>query len=90
MAEDLRQQILGLYDDYLSADGKAVRYKAMAQDPRFWAYVDATAELQKVRGGRQGEGEGGGRGGIEWGYVNEGREKGGMQNFWGGGRFCYG
>jgi hypothetical protein len=50
VAEDLRQQILGLYDEYLSADGKTVRYKAMAQDPRFWEYVDATAELQKVLG----------------------------------------
>jgi hypothetical protein len=49
VAEDLRGRILLLYDKYLSADGKAVRYKALKQDPAFWEYVDATAELQRVR-----------------------------------------
>jgi hypothetical protein len=49
VAEDLRGRILALYDKYLSADGKAVRYKALKQDPEFWSYVDATAELQRVR-----------------------------------------
>jgi hypothetical protein len=49
VAEDLRGRILALYDKYLSADGKAVRYKALKQDPAFWEYVDATAELQRVR-----------------------------------------
>lgn len=51
VAEDLRGRILALYDKYLSADGKAVRYKALKQDPAFWEYVDATAELQRVSGG---------------------------------------
>lgn len=50
VAEDLRGRILLLYDKYLSPDGKAVRYKALKQDPAFWEYVDATAELQRVRG----------------------------------------
>jgi len=48
VAEDLRGRILALYDKYLSGDGRAVRYKALKQDPAFWEYVDATAELQKV------------------------------------------
>lgn len=48
VAEDLRGRILALYDKYLSADGKSVRYKALKQDPAFWEYVDATAELQRV------------------------------------------
>lgn len=48
VAEDLRGRILALYDKHLSTDGKAVRYKALKQDPAFWEYVDATAELQRV------------------------------------------
>eukprot|EP00775_Hariotina_reticulata_P010520 gene10520-10680_t len=48
VAEDLRARILALYDKYLTANGKAVRYKALKQDPEFWSYVDATAELQRV------------------------------------------
>jgi hypothetical protein len=53
VAEDLRQQILALYDAHLSPDGRRVSYSGMQQDPRFWRYVDATAELQWVcfRGG---------------------------------------
>jgi hypothetical protein len=51
VAEDLRGRILALYDKYLSPDGKAVRYRVLKQDPAFWEYVDATAELQRVRGG---------------------------------------
>jgi hypothetical protein len=50
VAEDLRARILGLYDKHLSADGRTVGYGAMRRDPAFWSYVDATAELQRVRG----------------------------------------
>lgn len=49
VAEELRGRILALYDKYLSADGKSVQYKALRADPAFWEYVDATAELQRVR-----------------------------------------
>ena len=45
---DLRGKILGLYDAHLSADGKKVDYEALAKDPLFGQYADATAELQKV------------------------------------------
>lgn len=48
VAEDLRSQILGLYDKHLSKDGRFVDYGAMREDPAFWAYVNATAELQRV------------------------------------------
>ena len=48
VAEELRGRILALYDKYLSPDGKGVRYSALRQDPAFWEYVDATAELQRV------------------------------------------
>jgi hypothetical protein len=48
VAEDLRARILALYDKHLSADGRAVSYAALKQDPEFWEYVDATAELQRV------------------------------------------
>jgi hypothetical protein len=48
VAEDLRARILALYDKHLSADGRAVSYAALKQDPEFWDYVDATAELQRV------------------------------------------
>jgi hypothetical protein len=51
VAEDLRQQILALYDAHLSPDGRRVSYSGMQQDPRFWQYVDATAELQWVCSG---------------------------------------
>ena len=47
--EALRQVILHLYDAYLAPDGKAVNYKRLAKDPAFQDYVNATAELQKVR-----------------------------------------
>lgn len=47
--EALRQVILHLYDAYLAPDGKAVNYKRLAADPIFKDYVNATAELQKVR-----------------------------------------
>lgn len=50
MAEDLRARILALYDKHLSPDGSRVGYGAMRRDPDFWAYADATAELQRVRG----------------------------------------
>ncbi|KAI8470738.1 MAG: glutaredoxin-like protein [Monoraphidium minutum] len=48
VAEDLRAQILGLYEAHLSKDGRAVSYRAMRDDPGFWRYADATAELQRV------------------------------------------
>lgn len=48
VSEDLRGRILALYDRHLSADGRAVNYSAMREDPLFWQYVDATAELQQV------------------------------------------
>ncbi|WIA08629.1 hypothetical protein OEZ85_008058 [Tetradesmus obliquus] len=48
VAEELRGRILALYDKHLSADGRAVSYAALKQDPEFWEYVDATAELQRV------------------------------------------
>ena len=47
--EALRQVILHLYDAYLAPDGKAVNYKSLAKDLIFKDYVNATAELQKVR-----------------------------------------
>ena len=47
--EALRQVILHLYDAYLAPDGKAVNYKSLAKVPTFKDYVNATAELQKVR-----------------------------------------
>jgi hypothetical protein len=52
VAEELRGRMLSLYERHLSADGKAVSYKALKRDPAFWEYVDATAELQRVREGR--------------------------------------
>lgn len=48
VAEDLRSQILGLYDAHLSKDGRSVSYGGMRKDPAFWRYVDTTAELQRV------------------------------------------
>ncbi|KAF6263701.1 hypothetical protein COO60DRAFT_1635064 [Scenedesmus sp. NREL 46B-D3] len=48
VAGELRARILALYDKHLSADGRAVSYAALKQDPEFWDYVDATAELQRV------------------------------------------
>ena len=48
VSESLRQIILHLYDKHLAADGKALNYDALAQDPVFKTYVNATAELQKV------------------------------------------
>jgi hypothetical protein len=50
VAEDLRARIVALYDRHLSPDGRNVGYGAMRRDPDFWAYVDAAAELQRVRG----------------------------------------
>eukprot|EP00955_Chlamydomonas_euryale_P011908 127972-Chlamydomonas_euryale.AAC.1 len=50
VATELRSLILELYERHLSADGRSVSYKAMKTDPLFRRYVDATAELQAVRG----------------------------------------
>lgn len=44
----LRGLILELYDAHLSPDGRTVDYRALKSDARFKAFVDATAELQKV------------------------------------------
>ncbi|KXZ42590.1 hypothetical protein GPECTOR_132g602 [Gonium pectorale] len=49
VASSLRSLILQLYDDHLSPDGKVLRYGALRADPRFGAFVAATAELQQLR-----------------------------------------
>ncbi|PNH06292.1 hypothetical protein TSOC_007355 [Tetrabaena socialis] len=51
VAASLRGRILELYDTHLSGDGRSVSYGALRADPRFAAFVDATAELQKVEAG---------------------------------------
>ena len=51
MSQGLRQIILKLYDKHLAADGKALNYSALHQDPVFPQYVNATAELQRVNVG---------------------------------------
>lgn len=48
VAEELRLRILELYDKHLSPDGRGVSYKKIKTDPKFWEFVDATAELQQV------------------------------------------
>ena len=48
MSEGLRQLTLQLYDEHLTADGKALNYEALRKDPMFKSYANATAELQKV------------------------------------------
>lgn len=48
VGESVRALILTLYDKHLSPDGKKVAYAALKVDPNFRAFVDATAELQKV------------------------------------------
>ena len=48
VSADLRGRILDLYDAHLSPDGRAVDYAGIATDPRFTAYVNASAELQRV------------------------------------------
>ena len=47
ISESLRHIILRLYDKHLAADGKALNYQALKEDPVFRIYVNATAELQK-------------------------------------------
>lgn len=42
----LRRILLQLYDEHMSADGKAINYKAMAEDRLFQRFVVATTELQ--------------------------------------------
>jgi hypothetical protein len=49
VAEGLRARILVLFEAHLAPDGRAVSYAAMKADPAFWEYVDASAELQRVR-----------------------------------------
>ncbi|GFR43319.1 hypothetical protein Agub_g4387 [Astrephomene gubernaculifera] len=48
VAASLRQLILELYATHLSPDGRSVSYGALRSDPRFAAFVAATAELQQV------------------------------------------
>ena len=48
VAEVLRQIILRLFDKHLADDGKSVKYGALAEDPDFWLFATATAELQGV------------------------------------------
>jgi hypothetical protein len=46
IAQDLRKQILVLYNDFLSPDGNHVDYKGMGASEAFQRYVAATAQLQ--------------------------------------------
>uniref|UniRef100_A0A8B9R3S4 Uncharacterized LOC103034156 n=1 Tax=Astyanax mexicanus TaxID=7994 RepID=A0A8B9R3S4_ASTMX len=47
-SEALRNLILKLYSDYLSADGKSVDYKSMSQSPCFEHYCELAVQLQRV------------------------------------------
>ncbi|XP_008327060.1 uncharacterized protein LOC103392260 [Cynoglossus semilaevis] len=44
----LREMILKLFSDHLSADGKSVDYKGMSSDPVFERYCDLAIQLQRV------------------------------------------
>ncbi|XP_072542493.1 uncharacterized protein [Salminus brasiliensis] len=48
LSEALRNLILKLYSDYLSADGKTVDYKSMSQSPCFERYCELAVQLQHV------------------------------------------
>ncbi|XP_007251797.3 uncharacterized protein zgc:152951 isoform X2 [Astyanax mexicanus] len=48
LSEALRNLILKLYSDYLSADGKSVDYKSMSQSPCFEHYCELAVQLQRV------------------------------------------
>lgn len=54
MSESLRKALLQLYDRHMTPDGRKVDYAGLRADPYWRQFVDATAELQKVRqrGGR--------------------------------------
>uniref|UniRef100_A0A3P9H7B5 Zgc:152951 n=1 Tax=Oryzias latipes TaxID=8090 RepID=A0A3P9H7B5_ORYLA len=44
----LREMILKLFSDHLSADGKSVDYKGMSANPAFERYCDLAIQLQRV------------------------------------------
>ena len=44
----LRSLILSIYNDFLSADGRAVDYDGISRSEKFTKYVIATSELQGV------------------------------------------
>uniref|UniRef100_A0A3Q3VWL3 DEP domain-containing protein n=1 Tax=Mola mola TaxID=94237 RepID=A0A3Q3VWL3_MOLML len=44
----LREMILKLFSDHLSADGKSVDYKGMLMNPAFERYCDLAIQLQRV------------------------------------------
>ncbi|XP_051564483.1 uncharacterized protein LOC127447042 isoform X2 [Myxocyprinus asiaticus] len=48
LSEALRNQILKLYSDHLSKDGKTVDYKAMSQSLYFERYCELAVKLQRV------------------------------------------
>ncbi|KAJ8350354.1 hypothetical protein SKAU_G00254840 [Synaphobranchus kaupii] len=48
LSEILRNMMLKLYSDYLSADGKSVDYKAMSRSPSFEQYCELAVQLQRV------------------------------------------
>ncbi|XP_030642057.1 uncharacterized protein zgc:152951 [Chanos chanos] len=48
LSELLRNLILKLYSDHLSADGKTVDYKAMSRSPSFEHYCELAVQLQRV------------------------------------------
>ena len=48
VVEDVRNRILKLYDEFLSADGRAVDYKGLRESAGFAEFVDASEELQRV------------------------------------------
>ncbi|XP_036397051.1 uncharacterized protein zgc:152951 [Megalops cyprinoides] len=48
LSEILRNMILRLYSDHLSADGKTVDYTAMSQSPSFEHYCELAVQLQRV------------------------------------------
>lgn len=48
VVEDVRRRVSALYDDFLSADGRAFDYRGAAESAEFKAFVDVTRELQRV------------------------------------------
>lgn len=48
VVEDVRNRILKLYDEFLSADGRAVDYEGLRASAGFAEFVDASEELQRV------------------------------------------
>src|SRR5688500_8397373 len=48
VGESLYQQMLSIYDEYLSKDGTEVDYDGISQSPLFDKYKLSTTELQRV------------------------------------------